>query len=164
MVPGDARNVASPALFDPLWIARGRCNPSAAARPGNSEDRLLRENENGIGQPRLRTPRAETRSRSAMLRRLRLRSRRRSRKRDTVRLSGSRRRKFCRLRFVRANPLATSSCSAAARLIRFESRRLVSHARDEVKGNSTGGFHEISLCDHSGPGADRHSERDFELG
>ena len=165
MVRRDAGNVASPLRFASLSFARLCRNPAPAAPPGKSENRLLREDENGFGKARVRSPTAQARSGSTMLRGLRLRARRHSRNRDTVCLSASRRRKFRSLHFVRAHPLATTSCSTAARLISLQSRRLVPvTCGNERKGNSTGGFYEISLCDHCGPGAGRHSERDFAFG
>jgi hypothetical protein len=125
MLAADASRFASFALPVPLRIAGFCCASAAAAGPGNREGRLLRKTESGIGQPRLRPTRPEVRSRQTMLCRVRLRPRRHSRCGNTICLSDSRRRKFRRLRFVRAGPLATASGSAAARLIRFESRRLV---------------------------------------
>src|SRR6476469_6793956 len=161
----DARDFPSPPLFDPLRFARLRGDSARADRSGNSEDGLLRENEGAIRKPRMRSARSETGSGPAMLRRLRFRSRWYPDKRDAVRLSVNGRRKLFRLRFVRTFSFATASGSTAARLIRFANRvgsSCVCGTR--LEGNSTGGFHEISICDHSGPGADRHSERDFELG
>ena len=162
-VRGHASGFPSPALSAPLRFARLRRDSSPAAGSGNSENRLLRENADRFREARLRSPNAEARSGPAMLRRLRIRSGRYPGKRDALYLSVGGRRKLCRLHFVRAFPLATASGSTAARLIRF-ANRLVLHLRDEIERNSTGGFHEILIHDYSGPGADRHSERDFELG
>jgi hypothetical protein len=158
-----ANGIAIPELFCDRLLALdlGASREAAAA---HREDRLLRENEGAIGESGLRAACAQVRSRQAMLRPLRLLSGGRSRPRHRVRLSADRPRDFRRLHFFRANPLAATSCSPAARLIRFESRRLVSRLRARLEGNSRGGSHEISLIDHSGSGAGRHSERDFAFG
>ena len=100
-----------------------------------------------------------------MLRILRFWSRRAHQLGDAVRLSAGRRRNFCRLHFFRAQPLATTSGSAAARLILFD--RVGSSPRlrgRERKGNSTEDSNEILISDRSGSGARRHSERHFALG
>ena len=165
IIRGDARCFASSALPVFVWFARVRRTPPPAAGSGNRENGLLREDESAIRQPRVRPPRAQARSGQAMLRRLRFRTCRYNLQRHPFRLSADRRRNFCRLHFFRANALAATSCSAAAHLIAFRSCRLVpAFARRGWKETHTGGFHEISTCDHSGPGAGRHSERDFELG
>jgi hypothetical protein len=143
---------------------RVRCDSSAAARSRNREDRLLREDESGIRQPRLRSPRTEIRSRQTMLRRVRLWPGRHRRSGHGIRLPAGRRRKFRCLPFVRAHPLATTSCSAAARLIRPITSARSAFAGRGCKETQQEDSNEIFLNDHSGPGAGRHSERDFELG
>jgi hypothetical protein len=55
-------------------------------------------------------------------------------------LSAGRRRNFCRIHFFRAQPLATSSGSTAARLILPDRVGLSGIGRISAEGNSTGGF------------------------
>jgi len=161
-MPGNARRFPASVLSGSFGVPRVRSASPSAAGSGNRENGLLREDESAIRQPRVRPPRAQARSGQAMLRRLRFRTCRYNLQRHPFRLSADRRRNFCRLHFFRANPLAPTSCSAAAHLIRVVSAR-PAFARRGWKETHTGGFHEISICDHSGGGAGRHSERDFEL-
>ncbi|MEY2572033.1 MAG: hypothetical protein QOJ87_246 [Verrucomicrobiota bacterium] len=150
-----------PASLRFAWV-RGDSAPANAS--GRRENRLLRQNEGGFRHPGMRTTCAEVRSGSTMLRGLRLRSCGRSGEGCSICLPGRRRRKFCGLHFFRAQPLASASGSAAARLIRFRIASARSLRRARAEGNSNGGFHEISLIDRSGPGARRHSQRDFAFG
>jgi len=161
----NASDVATAALSPSFGFARVRRNSSPAAGSASRERRVLRENQSRVRESRMRAPRAEVRSGQAMLRHLRLMSVRRHCRGHAVRLFAGRRRNFCRLPFFRAHSLAATSRSAPARLIPFELRRLVPRPRDEGrKGNSTGGFDEISLNDHCSPCAGRHSERHFAFG
>jgi len=161
-----ANGLAIPDLGCDRVVALSRgASSEAAAAAARRKDRLLRGDESEIRGARLRPSQAQASARQAMLRLLRFLCHRGSGSRHGVRLSAHRRRDFCRLRFFRANPLAATSCPAAAHLIPF---RIVSArpapARRGWKETHTGGFHEISICDHSGPGAGRHSERDFAFG
>jgi hypothetical protein len=160
-----ANGIAIPDLGYDRVIVVGHVASSKAASAAGRKDGLLRADESEIRLARLRPSEAQARSGQSMLRPLRLVCRRRSSHRHPAPLSAGWGRNFCRLSFVRANPLAKTSCSAAPRLIRF---RIVlarpALARRGWKETHTGGFHEISICDHSSHGAGRHSERDFELG
>ena len=62
----------------------------------------------------------------------------------------------------RARPLAPSTRSSAARLIRLR-RWLVRHG-GRGEGNSTGGFYEIPIHDRDSHRAGRLSERNFAFG
>jgi hypothetical protein len=82
--------------------------------------------------------------------------------RKTLCLPADRRGIFCCAFDSRATPLAPSTCSSAARLIRLQRWLVRRGGREE--GNSTGGFYEIPIDDRGGYRAGRHSERNFALG
>src|ERR1043166_7358905 len=78
-------------------------------------------------------------------------------------LPADRRRVFCRFRGPGTGPTASSPGSTAARPSRLTALAPSAAAGGE-KRTSTGGFHEIPDDDRGGPGAGRHSERDFAFG
>ncbi len=155
------------AAFDLPGYFRLHCagrSATAEARAPNRESRLLRENENGIGGARVRPARTEVGPGQGMLRALRPWLRTFRHLRHAVRLSAGRRRNFCRLHFFRAQPLATSSGSAAAPLILPDRDGSPPRLRGQRNGTQQEDSNEIPISDCSGPGAGRHSERDFAFG
>jgi len=114
-----------------LHCARQHPGPDRSA--GNREDRLLREDESRSHLARLRAAYAEAGAGQTMLCPLLPLLCPSCHRRHSVCLSTGRRRKICRLHFLRADSFGASSRSTAARLISLP-RRLVPLWRGENNG------------------------------
>ena len=130
MISPNARRVTTSGLPAGFRVNCRCCGSHPGGGPSD-EGGLLREDEDGRASQRLRPSCAEVESREGVLRRLRVLPGH-SRESHPASLSALRRRIFCHCRHSRARPLAPSTCSSTARLIRLR-RWLVPQLRDEEK-------------------------------